>query len=98
MILTTGPSYYPKCTLCIAMHWRNWSSVYLFFFQFIICSIIDAVVSDDCLHLQGGLPPGPQRFHVVVFGGGVPKIVHFSQKTPVSEEGVEKYYTLIGRQ
>ena len=54
---------------------------------------IDAVISDDCLHLQGGLPPGPQRFHVVVFGGGGQKIVHFSQKTPVSEEGVEKYYT-----
>ena len=42
---------------------------------------IDAVISDDCLHLQGGLPPGPQRLHVVVFGGGGPKIVHFSQKT-----------------
>ena len=60
---------------------------------------IDAVISDDCLHLQGGLPPGPQRFHVVVFGGGGQKIIHFSQKTPaVSEEGVEKYYTWIGRQ
>ena len=59
---------------------------------------IDAVVFDDYLHLQGGLPPGPQRFHVVVFGGGGQKIIHFSQKTPVSGRVVEKYYTWIGRQ